>query len=435
MTIATSSRTGVAPMGMLADRRPRLPGAPGARLLAGPDGTTAERWSEHVRRLGPLDATDGRPLLAELDASGLTGRGGGAFPTVRKIEACLGAPGEALVVVNASEGEPASAKDAALWRLRPQLVLDGAEAAAALTGATEIVVYGHVATAVLVHLALSERPPGAVRWRVAVAPDTYVAGESSAVASFVTGGPALPRVARGPVAAGGVGGRPVLVSNTETFAHLGLIARFGASWWRTAGSPVGPGSRLVTAAGGVHRPGLVTEVVEPVPVGAVLTEAGVDARPAAVLVGGYSGRWLDGATAWDVPFEVGDLAAVGASPGCGVIASMPAGACPLVEVARLATYLAGQSAGQCGPCVFGLAGVAESLRALADGKLRRRHLRVLDQRLEEVTGRGGCHHPDGVAAMVESALRVFAADVTTHLRGRPCSGHGAPSVLPIPGGM
>ena len=117
--------------------------------------------------------------------------------------------------------------------------------------------------------------------------------------------------------------------------------------------------------------------------------------------------------------------------GAGILAMLPAEACGLCETARVARYLAEQSAGQCGPCVHGLAAIAGSLEQLVRGDGRTADLTLLHRRLVQIVDRGACRHPDGAAALVSSALRVFAGEVDRHLRRRPCSGHGRP-VLPIP---
>src|SRR5439155_23255201 len=104
-----------------------------ARLLPA---NAARSHSEHVERYGPLPSFARRPevLLDAVEESGLTGRGGAGFPTAVKLRAV--AAGRAPVVVaNGTEGEPASAKDKALLRRNPLLVLDGAVAAAEAVGA------------------------------------------------------------------------------------------------------------------------------------------------------------------------------------------------------------------------------------------------------------------------------------------------------------
>ena len=174
-------------------------------------------------------------------ASGLVGRGGGEFPLVAKLRAALRTSGVPVMVVNGSESEPASGKDALLLRSRPHLVLDGASLAAATVGAHQIVVYLHEdtgATYASVMEAVRERNqlPGMPGIVVTTCPSGFVGGESSAIVSLLSGGAPVPRRRSVPAAVSGIHGRPTVVSNVETLAHLGLIGRFGADWFRSAGS-------------------------------------------------------------------------------------------------------------------------------------------------------------------------------------------------------
>jgi NADH:ubiquinone oxidoreductase subunit F (NADH-binding) len=157
------------------------------------------------------------------------------------------------------------------------------------------------------------------------------------------------------------------------------------------------------------------------------------ARPAApltaLLIGGYSGTRVDPAVAATRPFSVAGLRGTGASPGAGLIAALPAGTCGLAETARLAGYLAAESAGQCGPCLVGLGSIATELAELAAG--RRSGLSRLGRWLGQVDGRGGCHHPDGAVRMIRSALDAFPAEIAGHAHGW-CPGTRPGGVLPVP---
>ncbi len=408
----------------------------GARLLAGPAATDGpEPLDAHVGRLGALPLWQGDGALrAMLRESGLQGRGGGGFPMARKVETAWLAPGEPLVVVNASESEPASRKDRVLCTYRPHLVLDGAAAAAAMVGSSEVVVHLHRSSAgvrIAVGRAMAERRDTgeAVEWRMSLGPDRYVAGESTAIASLLDGGEARPAFSATKLAERGPSGRPTLLNNAETMAHLGLLVRWGAIPWAAGGPPSTPGSQLLTLTGAVPRPGDVVEVIGRATVGEVLARSGEAAPPAAVLVGGYAGTWIAGDVAWQTPFERNALECVGAVPGCGLVGVLPHGACGLVETARLVGYLADENAGQCGPCVTGLPAVAELLGDLARGSLRRSGLRRLVALCGTVSRGGACGHPDAVVHLVRSALEVFEDDVVRHLAGRACQRVAPPAGL------
>jgi len=378
------------------------------RLLDGSPDLTG-----HRRRHGPVPYHGKDALVGALEAAGLTGRGGAGFPTHRKLAAVGGAGRRVVVVANAAEGEPASAKDRALLAANPHLVLDGLRIAADALGTRALHLYlGARADSGPVAAALAERAgSGYDRAGVAVhtAPDTFVAGEESAVVAAIEGRPPVPADKARPVFAHGVGGAPTLVLNVETLAHLALVARYGPAWFRAAGTADEPGTFLVTVGGAVREPG-VREVPYGVPLGDVVIPA---APVRAVLAGGYHGTWapLDPR----IPLSRAGLAAYGATPGAGVVSALDARRCPLDAAARVVAYLAGQSAGQCGPCLNGLPRLAETFGALARGHPQQGEVARL---AGLVAGRGACHHPDGAVRFVASTLSFFADDVAAHLAGR-----------------
>ena len=275
----------------------------------------------------------------------------------------------AIVLANGTEGEPLSAKDKVLMAQAPHLVLDGAVIAAGLVGAGEAVIVAHPAVSDIVAAAAAQRRRARadrVRLRVVPAADRFVAGEASAVMNWIGSGVPKPTPPR--LSEHGLHGRPTLVQNVETLAHLALIARHGADWFRAVGTQREPGSMLVTLAGAVRRPG-VYEIAIGAAVTAVLDQAGgPDGRLGAFLIGGYFGSWVEASRTAQLALSTESLGAVGASVGAGLILALPADACGLVAAARVTRYLADESAGQCGPCVFGLDAVAAQMERLAAGR-------------------------------------------------------------------
>ena len=213
------------------------------------------------------------------------------------------------------------------------------------------------------------------------------------------------------------------MQNVETLAHLALLARHGAAWFRSVGTADEPGTRLLTVSGAVARPG-VYEVPGGSRLAAVLAAAGGAREPVqALLLGGYHGGWVPWTSATaDLPLSRRALAGYDAGPGAGMVMALPATDCGLRAGAGIAAYLAGQSAGQCGPCRHGLPAVAGLLGELADGTGGAAAYRELDRLLELVPGRGACTHPDGTARLVRSTLRAFARDVERHVTGRCLTG-------------
>jgi NADH:ubiquinone oxidoreductase subunit F (NADH-binding) len=396
----------------------------------------------HIGNHGPLaipagdDPSWGAGMFRAVAASGLLGRGGAGFPAAAKWDTLRRDPRRPMVVVNAMEGEPASDKDRVLLTHSPHLVLDGAAVAAAAIGASEIVICvadDNPSAASSIEGAIEERRQAGMAGRrtsVARPPGRYVTGEESALVSWLNHRPALPFLRIDKSVPLRVARRPALVHNAETLSQIALIARHGPEWFRRAGTPEAPGSTLVTVTGAVRCPG-VLEVEVGAPVAEILGRVGVDVELSAVLLGGYGGAWLN-ASRLATPYGPGRLADADATYGVGVVIALPATSCGITETARLARYLAGESAGQCGPCVFGLPALAGDLEQLSAGRVDAEVLSRIETRSATVEGRGGCRHPDGAVRLVRSALEVFAADATAHAQGRPCSGRDLPTVLTFP---
>jgi NADH:ubiquinone oxidoreductase subunit F (NADH-binding) len=410
------------------------------RLLAGwYEQRRPAALGDHLARYGALPLV--RPSRAEelvevIEAAGLTGRGGAGFPTYRKLRAVREANRRPIVVANGVEGEPASAKDRLLLSVAPHLVLDGAVLAAMAVGADEVLVCvprGPRSSLSAIERALAERERGRVdpvRIRAHALPARYVAGEETAVVNWLNGGPAKPTATPPRPFERGVRSRPTLVQNVETLAHIALIARFGAGWFRGVGTGSDPGSLLVSVSGAVSRPA-VLEVPQGVPIGRVVAAFGLEQAPQAVLVGGYFGAWLPWHEAASLPLTQGDLRAAGGALGAGIVAILPPEACGLCETTRIAAYLAGQSARQCGPCKNGLPAIARDLAQVCHGSDPSARERAL-RRMRQIEGRGACRHPDGAVRLIRSALRTFSEHVDWHERHGACAGMHHTPLLPGP---
>ncbi|HEY2509019.1 MAG TPA: NADH-ubiquinone oxidoreductase-F iron-sulfur binding region domain-containing protein [Streptosporangiaceae bacterium] len=395
------------------------------RLTAGWQAGRPASLREHLERYGALPEAGRQALAAEVAAAGLTGRGGAGFPTGTKMRAVAAGRGPAVVVANGAESEPVSEKDQALLARAPHLVLDGIAAAAEAVGATEAHLClsrtrGWLTGTVLA--ALGERQQAGldrVPLSVQEIPHGYTSSEESSLVHWLNGGEAKPTTTPPRPFERGVGRRPTLVSNVETFANIALIARYGAAWYRSAGLAGAAGTMLTTVTGAVTQPG-VFEVPAGTTVGQIMAMAGVAADVQALLIGGYFGTWHDMAEVARLPFTDEGLGPVGGSPGAGVLVALPAEECGLAEAARILRFLASQSAQQCGPCMFGLPAIAEDLTQLAGRRPESDPLERMQRRFGQISGRGACRHPDGAVRMAASALRAFAADAHAHQRRRSC---------------
>ena len=137
--------------------------------------------------------------------------------------------------------------------------------------------------------------------------------------------------------------------------------------------------------------------------------------------------------AYQVPVGREGLASAGGTFGSGIVLPLGDGTCPLGEVSRVANYLAGESAGQCGPCKLGLPSIARALAAIVDGSGGIEALDVARRAAAAVNGRGACSHPDGTTRFVLSALEVFTEDLAAHVFHSTC-GRPVRGMLPLPDG-
>lgn len=397
-----------------------------------PTDLTATVWPGTAARLlrdGPEDRSaypgyraldDPDALLAEVDLSGLLGRGGAAFPMAVKLRTVRDngrRAGGAVVIANGEEGEPASVKDRWLLRNRPHLVLDGLRLAARIVEANRAHIYvsdPRAAAAVKSALAELDRHPfdGIVTTVVTVAPG-YVAGEETAAVHVLNGGPAKPTDKPPRPYEHGVDGRPTLVSNVETLANLPYLLRHGSRAFRSAGTSMSPGTLLATVTGG-GRPAALYEIPHGISFAELLRHHGVSAEHVrGVLMGGYFAGLLN-RDILDATVDHESLRRLGSGLGCGAI-SILTDDCPVAVAASVLAYFDRENAGQCGSCFNGTAAMSAVASALCDGVATAEDLTRLERWSVVLRGRGACGTLDGAANIAASLLQRFPRVVARHL--------------------
>src|SRR3569833_4359371 len=261
------------------------------RLLSGLDRQPRVARAAHQAIHGVIRAEGLEELVAAARKVDLRGRGGAAFPFARKVTAVASAARSrdcrTVVLVNATESEPASMKDHFLLRHTTHLILDGAMLAARALDARKavIAVTDRGQARQSIRGAVAESQYGDV-FRVVSLPERFVTGESGALVNCVNGGLPLPPGRKVRTSEGGVGGLPTLLSNAETFAQLAVLAGLGPDRYADVGTPDEPGTVQLTVWG----PGgpCVMETPAGVPLTAGLTHRRT-APGQGVLTGGYHG--------------------------------------------------------------------------------------------------------------------------------------------------
>lgn len=358
-------------------------------------------------------------LFDAVEASGLLGRGGAAFPLAVKLRTVRDngrAAGGAVVIANGEEGEPASIKDRWLLRNRPHAVLDGLRLAALMVGAHRAVLYTSDAqSARSVEHALAETggSPGGVAVELVTVTPGYVAGEESAAVRVVDGGPAKPTDKPPRPFEEGVGGYPTLISNVETLAHLAYLNLHGAADFREYGTEGSPGTFLATITGAGRAPALY-ELPHGVAFTDVLALHGVSPDTVTgALMGGYFagllGREIVGAT-----LDHETIRGLGSGLGCGAV-SILTDDCPVAVAASVLSYFDRENAGQCGSCFNGTAAMAAVAAALRDGTATDDDVARLKRWSVVLRGRGACATLDGACNVAASLLSGFDDVVRRHL--------------------
>lgn len=405
-----------------------------ARLTAGFDRFRRLDLRAHLAVHGEARPQTAESLVDLAEQIRLRGRGGAGFPFARKVRAVVESARRRgagiVVVVNATEGEPAAWKDKTLLTRAPHLILDGAAIAAQALRAERIVLGvaddGIGMTSLLAALAERRMP---VPTRLVAVPPRFISGEGGALVRGINGEVPIPPGRKTLASDSGVDGLPTLLSNAETYAQLAIAARLGPHDFAAVGTTDEPGTVLLTVGGSArHRSVVETPTGVPLTDVLALCEAEVGSG---VLLGGFHGRWVDGHAADRAVVSREGFAEVGGALGAGIILPLGEQTCPLGETARVLRYLAGQSAGQCGPCRLGLPDLSRAMAALVDGSGGGGALDAIRAAAGAVRGRGACHHPDGTSQFALSAIATFTEDVAAHLVRGGC-GQPVANVLPIP---
>ena len=384
---------------------------------------------DNVRRAGPLLEADrmtgaaltaalerdAEGILADIERSGLRGRGGAGFPTARKWSACRAAPGAVrYVVCNADEGEPGTFKDRVLLTRQADLVFEGMTVAARAIGARHGFLYlrgeyRYLLEALEATLA-RRRAAGLLGTGILgqtgfdfdiaihLGAGAYVCGEESALIESLEGKRGIPRNRPPFPVSHGYLGQPTVVNNVETFAAVALIVAQGADTWRALGTTQSTGSKLLSVSGDCARPGIY-EVPFGITVREVLADCGAS-DTLAVQVGGPSGTCIAEAE-FDRRLAFEDLATAGAFM---VFDSQR----DLFEVARnFVHFFAHESCGFCTPCRVGTSMQKELMDKIARGLGTRHDLEQLGQLDRVLQAASHCGLGHGACNPVLDTLKRF----------------------------
>jgi formate dehydrogenase beta subunit len=322
-------------------------------------------------------------VTAALTEAGLRGMGGAGFPAGRKwgLVAAQDATPK-YVICNADESEPGTFKDREILATQPYLVLEGMLLGMLAVGAEEGWIfirheYGPEEQVIRRELEnLSEAgligadAAGSGRRlhvEVFTSPGGYILGEESALIECMEGHRGEPRNKPPFPGTYGLHGQPTLMNSVETFAHVPVIARNGASWWNAQGKGDHAGLKFFAVSGHVTRPGVYC-----VPMGTTARElldlaGGVEGGRGlgAIQPGGASSNFI-GPDQLDVELDFGTLQAAGSMLGSGAIVVIAEGTDLLAAAVNVLRFFRDESCGKCVPCRVGSA----KAHVILDGLVR-----------------------------------------------------------------
>lgn len=385
-----------------------------------------------------LEQNDPEAVIAEIEKSGLRGRGGGGFPTGRKWRfTAANRGGKSYIVCNGDEGDPGAFMDRSVMEGDPHKLLEGMAIAAFAIGADEGYIYVR-----------AEYPLAIKRLRKAIADaeernflgknimgsdfsltihikegaGAFVCGEETALIASIEGERGMPRPKPPFPANKGLFGRPTLINNVETLANVPVIMLKGADWFASLGTETSKGTKTFALTGEVNNTGLIE-----VPMGTTLREIVFDIgggirngkKFKAVQIGGPSGGCLT-EEHLDLPMDYDSLIKAGAMVGSGGLVVMAEDTC-IVEVARFfMNFTQHESCGKCVPCREGTKNMLKILEKIVAGKGEMKDLELLEELALSVKEGSLCGLGKTAPNPVLSTLKYFRDEYIAHIKDKKC---------------
>jgi NADH-quinone oxidoreductase subunit F len=379
-----------------------------------------------------LTEMDPDTVLAELEGSGLRGRGGAGFSMGKKASFIPKGAMDKYLCCNADESEPGTFKDRLLLQRNPHRLIEGIAIAAVAAGITKSFIYirgEYVLQADILDAAVREAyergflgedilgSGNDVDLVVHRGAGAYICGEETGLLDSLEGKRGNPRLKPPFPANQGLYQGPTLINNVETLSNVPLVIANGADWFKAHGTPQSTGTKVVSVSGNVQRPGNYE------------IELGIPARQIVYdLAGGPPpGRrvkfWFPGGSSapvlleedLDRPYSFESMAEAGSMLGSGAIIVVD-DSVPVVSVAlRLAEFYRHESCGKCVPCREGTNWTVKMLERIDSGEATPMDLEIMAQVQTNIIGNCLCVLGDSMAMPVGSMIEKFRPEFEEHI--------------------
>jgi len=376
--------------------------------------------------------------------SGLRGRGGGGFPTGRKWEAArVQNSTKKYVICNGDEGDPGAFMNRSVMEGNPHSVIEGLMIAARAIGANETLVYVRAEYPLAVErmrraVADAEREGilgdnvfgtgRSMKCDVMEGAGAFVCGEETAMIASIEGRRGMPSPKPPFPAQSGLWGKPTIINNVETLAHVPPILNDGPEAFRAVGTKDSPGTKTFALTGHVANTGLVE-----VPFGTTLREVvlniggGITDDGGKILKNGFKAVQIGGPSGGcltqehlDLPLAYDSLRSVGAMVGSGGLVAMNNRTC-MVSIARF--FMEFTQRESCGKCVLCREGTKQLLALLDDvieGRADAGTLELLEKLGHAVQIGSLCGLGKTAPNPVLSTLRYFRKEYEEHIFEKRC---------------
>jgi NADH-quinone oxidoreductase subunit F len=394
---------------------------------------------ESLRRALAMDPAD---VLAELEASGLRGRGGAGFSMGKKVSFLPKGSMDKYLVCNADESEPGTFKDRELMQKSPHMLIEGIVIASFAAGTNRSFIYirgEYVLQADALDAALAEaREAGYIGEDILGSGHTlslvvhrgagaYICGEETGLLDSLEGKRGNPRLKPPFPANQGLYQGPTLINNVETLSTVPAIIRLGGEQYAKLGVETSTGTKLVSVSGHVQRPGNYE------------IELGIPSREIIYgLAGGPpEGRsikcWFPGGSSspvltaedLDVPYDFDSMGKAGSMLGSGAIIVVDEDT-PIMDVAmKTAKFYRHESCGKCTPCREGTNWTVKMLERIDRGEATPMDLEIMASVQEHIIGNCLCVLGDAMAMPIGSMIAKFRDEFEAHIeRARLARGLG-----------
>jgi NADP-reducing hydrogenase subunit HndC len=379
-----------------------------------------------------------KDVIAELDKSGLRGRGGAGFPVGRKWSFVAGAEGSPkYVICNADESEPGTFKDRLILEGDPHSIVESMIISAYAVGASEGFIYirGEYPIAYnrlenAIHQAREHGLLGKNIFdkgfdfdlHVHAGAGAYICGEETALIESIEGKRGEPRARPPYPPTYGLWGKPTLINNVETLANVPPILRNGAEWYRQVGTSSSPGTKVYTILGNVNVTGLIE-----VPMGITVREViniyakGMKDNASLKLIqtGGSSGSIVP-ASLQDTPMDFDSFQKAGVSLGSGALLICDDTNCVVDLALVLMQFFRFESCGKCTPCRIGTQRAYEILTRISEGTAELGELEEILKLADSMEKLSNCGLGQTAAVPVRDILKHFRAEVEAHIKLGVC---------------